>query len=113
VSTTPEEVPTEAPPVAGTVDPESIHPSLLSEVVLPDYELADFSPGSSHLHTCAADADSANPCDHDCIHHLYAVAEDLARRAAAMPEVPPEPVNLAAFQAEHPALPVQGPSADA
>lgn len=42
-------------------------------------ELADFHPGTSHRHDCAATVSSDNPCDKACIHDLYAVAEDAAR----------------------------------
>lgn len=39
------------------------------------YELADFHPGTSHLHNCATTTDSRHPCSLNCIHHLYAAAE--------------------------------------
>lgn len=56
----------------------------------PERELADFSPGSSHLHGCAADLDSTQPCDRDCIHHLYAVAADADRLTAKVRDLAAE-----------------------
>lgn len=53
----------------------------MSEVV-PERELADFSPGSSHLHGCPADLDSENACTMGCIHYLYAIAQDAERQLA-------------------------------
>jgi hypothetical protein len=52
--------------------------------VLPpvSYELADFSPGSSHLHGCAADLASCRPCDSGCLHALFDVAQELDRALA-------------------------------
>lgn len=56
-------------------------------------ELADFSPGSSHLHGCPSDRSSDNACTHGCIHYLYAIADDTARQLALLTEPAPATDN--------------------
>ena len=69
----------------GRAECETVCAGVPADRVLPpvSYELPDFSPGSSHLHGCAADAASCRPCDSGCIHALFDVAQDLDRRVAA------------------------------
>lgn len=46
-------------------------------------ELADFHPGTSHKHTCAKTrVSSGADCQGDCIHDLFAVAQDLERQVS-------------------------------
>lgn len=54
----------------------------------PEKELADFHPGTGHLHGCARTAfGSYAVCDADCANHLYAVAQDLERQGNLMKQV--------------------------
>lgn len=57
----------------GKPDPMSVEQTV--------YELADFDPTTSHLHTCMAEGDPEAGCMHECAGHLYAIAEDAEKRA--------------------------------
>lgn len=51
----------------------------------PAFEVADFHPGTSHKHDCPKTrVSSGADCTENCIHDLYAVAEDQARVIARL-----------------------------
>lgn len=74
------------------------------------HELADFRPEDGHLHHCTWRKTDPEPeCSEHCAEHLFAVAENLALIARAVPQEVVEMTSLAEFMESNPVPPVFGP----